>query len=126
MKVKTWIRKGFSAFYLENEKARKLLLENGFSYLTEYREEILDIPEEEVIDDSGYHQSGFWYTNTLYDLVHNKSKFRSELDDLEYEIIEDGYPYDIPYCEVDIYDVDDFKRWMLEQGRKEKFNEIET
>lgn len=126
MKVKTWIRKGFSAFYLENEKARKLLLENGFSYLTEYREEILDIPEEEVIDDSGYPQSGFWYTNTLYDLVHNKSKFRSELDDLEYEIIEDGYPYDIPYCEVDIYDVDDFKRWMLEQGRKEKFNEIET
>mgnify|MGYP003297007053 CR=1 FL=1 len=75
MKVKTWIRKGFAAFFLENENARKLLLDNGFSYLTEYREEILDIPEEEIIDDSGYPQNGFWYTNTLYDLVRDKSKF---------------------------------------------------
>lgn len=120
MKVKTWIRKGVSAFYLENEYARKLLLDNGFSYLTEYKEEILDIPEEEIIYGSGYPQNGFWYTNALYDLVHDKSKFGSELDDLEYEIIEDGYPDYIPYCEVDIYSVEDFKQWMLDEGKKEK------
>lgn len=120
MKVKTWIRKCFSAFYLENENARKLLLDNGLSYLTEYREEILDIPEEEIIGDPGYPQSGFWYTNTLDDLVRDKSKFRSELDDLEYEIIEDGYPSDIPYCDVDIYNIEDFKRWMLFEGLKER------
>lgn len=118
MKVKTWIRKGFSVAYLEDENIRKLLLDNGFSYLTEYKEEILDIPEEEIIDDSGYPQMGFWYNNTLYDLVHHKSKFRSELDDLEYEIIEEGYPKDMPYCTVDIYNVEDFKHWIIEEGKK--------
>lgn len=118
MKVKTWVRKGFSVLYIEDENARKLLLDNGFSYLTEYKEEILDIPEEEIIDNDGYPHSGFWYNNTLYDLVHKKSKFRSELDDLEYEIIEKGYPEEIPYCTVDIYDVEDFKKWMLEEGKK--------
>lgn len=120
MKVKTWIKKGFPVLYLENEDARKLLLNNGFYYLTAYKEEILDIPEEEIIDDVGYPQNGFWYNNTLYDLVHYKSKFRSELDDLEYEIIEEGYPSDIPYCEVDIYNVEDFKQWMLDEGKKEE------
>ena len=118
MKVKTWIRKVFSVPYIEDESARKLLLDNGFFCLTEYKEEILDIQEEEIIDSSGYSHSGFWYNNTLYDLVHNKSKFRSELDDLEYEIVEEGYPNEIPYCTVDIYDVEDFKKWMLEEGKK--------
>ena len=118
MKVKTWIRKGFSVAYLEDENARKLLFNNGFSYLTEYKEEILDISEEEIIDNDGYPHSGFWYNNVLYDLVHSKSKFRSELDNLEYEIVEEGYPEEIPYCTVDIYDVEDFKKWMLEEGKK--------
>lgn len=118
MKVKTWIRKGFSVPYIEDENAKKLLLDNGFSYLTEYKEEILDIPEEEIIDNDGYPHSGFWYNNTLYDLVHEKSKFRSELDDLEYGIIEEGYPEEIPYCTVDIYEIEDFKNWMLEEGKK--------
>lgn len=61
---------------------------------------------------------GFWYTNTLYDLIHDKSKFRSELDDLEYEIIQEDYPKDIPYCTVDIYNAEDFKHWMIEEGKK--------
>lgn len=118
MKVKTWVRKVFSVPYIEDESARKLLLDNGFFCLTEYKEEILNIPEEEIIDNDGYSHSGFWYNDTLYDLVHNKSKFRSELDDLEYEIVEEGYPNEIPYCTVDIYDVEDFKKWMLEEGKK--------
>lgn len=118
MKVKTWVRKVFSVPYIEDESARKLLLDNGFFCLTEYKEEILNIPEEEIIDNDGYSHSGFWYNNTLYDLVHNKSKFRSELDDLEYEIVEEGYPNEITYCTVDIYDVEDFKKWMLEEGKK--------
>ena len=118
MKVKIWVRKGFSVAYIENENAKKLLLDNGFSYLTEYKEEVLDISEEEIIDKDGCSYRGFWYSNTLYDLVHNKSKFRSELDDLEYEIIEDGYPNEIPYCTVNISDVEDFKSWMLDKGKK--------
>lgn len=125
MKVKTWIRKGFSVAYLEDENARKLLFDNGFSYLTEYKEEILDISEEEIIDNDGYPHSGFCYSNTLYDLVHSKSKFRSELDNLEYEIVEEGYPKEIPYCTVDIYDMEDFKKWMSEEGKK-YLNEEET
>ena len=122
MKVKTWIAKEFSVPYIADENARKLLLDNGFSHLTEYKEEILDIPEEEIIDDSGYPRSGFWYNNNLFDLVHDKSKFHKESDYIEYEIIEAGYPSDIPYCscETDIYNVEDFKNWMLEDGRKEK------
>lgn len=117
MKIKTWIRKFFSTPYIENEEARKLLLDNGYSCLSTCKEEILDIPEEDLIDD-GYSHDGFWYNNTLYDLVHQKSSFRGELDYLQYEIIEEGYPEDIPYCEVDIYSVEDFKRWMLEEGKK--------
>lgn len=120
MKVKTWIKNGFSVVYLENEIARELLWDNGFSYLIEYREEILDIPEEEIVDDAGYPHNGFWYANVLYNLVHDKSKFRGELDNLEYEIIEEGYPYDIPYCDIDIYNAEDFKRWMLEKGIEER------
>lgn len=120
MKVKTWIRKVFSVPYIEDENARKLLLDNGFFCLTEYKEEILDIQEEEIIDDSGYPHSGFWYNNTLYDLVHNQSKFRSELDDLEYEIIEEGYPTDIPYAHCEFDDVDEFIKWLLEEGVKER------
>ena len=126
MKVKTWVRKGFSVPYIEDENARKLLLDNGFSYLTEYKEEILDIPEEEIIDNDGYPHSGFWYNNTLYDLVHKKSKFHNELDDLEYGIIEEGYPEEIPYCTVDIYEVEDFKNWMLEEGKKYLSEEVDN
>lgn len=55
MKVKTWIRRFFSTPYIENEKARRLLLDNRFSHLTTYKEEILDIPEEDLIDDSRTH-----------------------------------------------------------------------
>lgn len=117
MKVKTWIRNFFSTPYIENEEARKLLLDNGFSCLATYKEEILDISEEDLID-NGYPHDGFWYTNTLYDLVHQKSSFHNELDDLKYEIIEEGYPEDVPYCNVDIYSVDDFKNWMIEEGKK--------
>ena len=118
MNVKTWIRKYITVPYIEDENARKLLLDKGFLHLTEYKEEILDISEEEIIDSDGYPHSGFWYCNNLYDLVHKKSKFRSELDDLEYEIIEEGYPEYIPYCEVYICDVEDFKKWMLEEGKR--------
>lgn len=117
MKVKTWTRRTFSVPFIENENAKKLLLDNGFSYLSTYKEEILDISEDELID-NGYPHNGFWYNNTLYELVHEKSSFRGELEDLEYEIIEEGYPEDIPYCDVDIYSVDDFKNWMIEKGKK--------
>ena len=119
MKVKTWIRKFISVPYIEDKNARESLLDKGFTYLIEYKEEILDIPEEEIIDNDGYPHSGFWYCNNLYDLVHKKSKFSSELDNLEYEIIEEGYPEDIPYCEVYICDVEDFKKWMSEEGKRQ-------
>ena len=39
-------------------------------------------------------------------------------EELEYEIIEEGYPEEIPYCTVDIYEAEDFKNWMLEAGKK--------
>lgn len=122
MKVKTWIAKEFSVPYIADENARKLLLDNGFSHLTEYKEEILDIPEEEIIGNNGYLRKEFWYSDNLFDLVHDKSKFRNESDDIEYEIIEEGYPYDIPCCscDINICSVEDFKNWMLEEGRKER------
>ena len=120
MKVKTWIQKGFSVAYLEDETAKKLLWANGFSYLVEYREEILDIPEEDIVDDAGYPHHGFWYANVLHGLVHDKSRFYDELDNLEYEIIEEGYPDGIPYCDIDIYTAKDFRNWMLEQGTEEQ------
>ena len=129
MKVKTWIRRIIYVAYIEDEKAKNILMKNGIYDFSTYKEQILDIDLNDIVDDCKkgiVHEAGYRYCNRLYDLVHKKSIFILEKDDLEYEIIEDGYPEDIPYAYCEFDDVEQFHNWMLEEGIKEKFNEIET
>lgn len=122
MKVKSWIRQHFITEHVEDEKVRKLLFDNGISHFCTYKEEILDFDEAEILGIClRYSDSpGFIYCNKLYDMVHEKSSFVLEKDDLEYEIIEEGYPDDIPWADRYFDSVDDFRKWMLEEGTKEK------
>ena len=122
MKVKSWIRKYYITEHIEDEKVRKLLFDNGIGHFCTYKEEILDFNEAEILDiGSRYSDSpGFRYCNKLYDMVHEKSSFVCEEDDLKYEIIEEGYPNDIPYADRYYDTVEDFRKWMLEEGIKEK------
>ena len=121
MKVKSWIRRHFITEHIEDEKVRKLLFDNGIGHFSTYKEEIFDIDESEILDTGTryFDEPGYEYCNNLYDIVHEKSSFVLEKDDLEYEIIEDGYPNDIPYADRYYNTVDDFRKWMLEERIKE-------
>lgn len=123
MKVKTWIERYVSSDWIENEKAKNLLIDNGIYNFWTHKEQILEIDLNDVIDDCKStieHEAGYRYCNRLYDLVHKKSIFIGEKEDLEYEIIEDGYPEDIPYAYCEFDNVEEFHRWMLEQVEKRK------
>ena len=112
-----------SSTWVENEKIKKLLIDNGVYDFSTYKEQILDIDLKEIIDSSKSEENyrpGFRYCNRLYDLVHQKTMYISEKDDLEYEIIEEGYPMDIPYAKCEFDDVDEFIKWLLEEGTKER------
>lgn len=123
MKVKTWIRRYLQSRWIEDENVKKLLIDNGIYDFSTCKEQILDIDLYEIVDkqksDDDY-RAGYRYNNRLYDLVHKKSIFCLENDDLEYEIIEQCYPKDIPYAECEFTDVEEFHKWMLEEGRKER------
>lgn len=123
MKVKTWIRKYVNTDYIDNEKAKKLLHDNDIYNFDIYKEQILDIDLSDIVEIvKGYKvdKAGYIYCNRLYDLIHSKSRFFLERDDLEYEIIEDGYPVDIPYADCIFNSVEEFHKWMLEEGKREE------
>jgi hypothetical protein len=71
MKVKTWIRKLVDSDSIEDEKAKDILISNNiYSFLT-YKEEILDIDLNDIIDDckAGVaHEAGYRYCNRRYNL----------------------------------------------------------
>lgn len=122
MKVKSWIRRHFITEWIEDENIRNILYDKRIGNFTTYKEQIFDIDESEILD-IGIRFSdkpGYRYCNQLYDMIHEKSSFVLEKDDLEYEIIEDGYPDDIPYADRYFDSVDDFRKWMLEEGTREK------
>lgn len=129
MKVKTWIDRYVSSDWIQDEKAKKLLIDNDIYNFWTHKEQMLEIDLNDIVDDcksATVYEAGYRYNNRLYDLVHKKSIFVFEKDDLEFEIVEENYPYDIPYAYCEFDNVDEFHEWMLEEGRKEKFNEIET
>lgn len=129
MKVKTWIDRYVSSDWIQDEKAKKLLIDNDIYNFWTHKEQMLEIDLNDIVDDcksATVYEAGYRYSNRLYDLVHKKSIFVLENDYLEFEIVEENYPYDIPYAYYEFDNVDEFHKWMLEEGRKEKFNEIET
>lgn len=127
MKVKTWIERYVSSNWIEDKKARKLLIDNGIYNFWTHKEQILEINLNEIVDDyknKVTHEAGYRYNNRLYDLVHKKSTFVLEKNELEYEIVEEGYPYDIPYANCEFDNVEEFHKWMLEEGKKEREEEL--
>lgn len=122
MKVKSWIRRRYITEHVEDEKVRRLLFDNGIGHFYTYKEEIFDIDEAEILDIGSRYsdEPGYRYCNELYDMIHEKSSFVCEKDDLEYEIIEEGYPNDIPYAYRYYDTVEDFRKWMLEEEIKER------
>lgn len=123
MKVKTWIKKRVESDWIEDEKIKNILISNNIYRFWTHKEQILDIDLNDIIDDCKAivaHEAGYRYCNRLYDLVHKKSIFLFEKDDLEYEIIEKDYPYDIPYAPCEFDNVEEFHKWMLEKGKEER------
>lgn len=124
MKVKVFVRKYNDSDWIEDETVKRLLLNNRIYSFWTYQEEILDVDISEIINKknslTGY-EAGYIYCNKLYDIVHSKSIFKiSDDNDIEYEIIEDGYPEDIPYAHCEFDNEADFHKWMLEEGEKER------
>jgi hypothetical protein len=127
MKVKTWIKRRVESDWIEDEKIKNILINNNVYRFWTHKEQILDIDLNDIIDDCKagvVHEAGYRYCNRLYDLVHKKSIFIGEKDDLEYEIIEKNYPYDIPFAHCEFDDVEEFHKWMLENGRDEEDEEL--
>ena len=125
MKVKTWVRRYSCSDCVEDDNMKKLLLDNGIYNFFLYKEQIVDVDLKKIIDDyknEETYEAGYRYCNRLYDLIHKNTIFIGEKDDLEYEIIEDGYPTDIPYAHSEFNDVDKFIEWLLEEGIKEEDN----
>ena len=123
MKVKTWIERRVETDWVNDEKAKRLLHDNDIYRFYTYKEEILDIDIEDIIGEyktSKLSGAGYIYCNQLYDLVHSKSIFIFEKDDLEYEIIEEGYPEDIPHSPSIFKSAEEFHKWMLEEGKKKE------
>lgn len=123
VKVKIWVRRHVCSDWIEDERAKKLLLDNGIYNFFSYKEQVVDVDLNKIIDDCKHdepYEAGYRYCNKLYDFVHNNTIFIGEKDDLEYEIIEDGYPMDIPYAKCEFDNVDEFIKWLLEEGVKER------
>lgn len=123
MKVKTWIRRYMSSAWVEDERARELLINNSIYNFSTYKEQVMDVDLKEIVDNYKHEENdyaGYRYCNRLYSFVHDGTIFISEKDDLEYEIIEEGYPSDIPYADCEFDNVEEFHRWLLEEGAKER------
>ena len=91
MKVKTWIRRYVCSDWIDDEKAKKLLLDNGIYNFFLYKEQIVDVDLNEIIDSNKLeepYEAGYRYCNKLYDIVNDNTIFIGEKDDVEYEIIE--------------------------------------
>ena len=123
MKVKTWIRRYMSSTCVEGERTKKILIDNGVYDFSTYKEQIINVDLKEIVDKCKSEEkdyAGFRYSNRLYDFIHNNTIFIGERDDLEYEIIEEGYPSDIPYADCEFDNVEEFHEWLLKEGTKER------
>lgn len=109
MKVKIWCEKTFSSKYVKN--VSEVWTERG--YITIYNEEIVDIDIQDFITELG--KKGWHYSNALYDLIHKRYKFVDVIgygNELEYEIVEDGYLDEIPCIRESLQSIEQFKSIM--------------
>lgn len=132
MKVKTSVGRIVDREWILNDDIRRFMEKRNYSSLTYDRTEILDIDEEDIVN-SYLHkceypvdgdEAGYWYANQLYDMVHNQTKLmHGDKEDMCFEIIEPGYPCDIPWANKVFKNVDEFHKWMIEEGEKERMED---
>ncbi|MFD1402049.1 hypothetical protein [Robinsoniella peoriensis] len=125
MKVRVFDDVHIMSDYITDIKARNLLLTNGFSTITEMREKVIDIDLKDIVLEQDIekrkpaYKMGFTYSNRLYNIIHGKHNLRNSDYDLQFEIIEDGFLDDIPYCETVFKTADEFNVWMKEKYAEE-------
>lgn len=125
MKVRVFDDVHIMSDHITDIKARNLLLSNGFSTIIELREKVIDIDLEDIIlkqdikERGTKFKMGFTYSNRLYNIIHDKHKLRGSDCDLQFEIIEEEFLDDIPYCETFFKTVDEFVLWMKDKYREE-------
>ena len=104
-------------------KGKEIIVRQRYLRFFSYKERIVDVDLNEIIDSNKHeepYEAGYRYCNKLYDVVHDNTIFIGEKGDLEYEIIEEGYPMDIPYAKCEFDNVNEFIKWLLEEGVKER------
>ena len=105
MKIKIWCEKYFiNSFILGNTN------KDG---VTIYNEKIIDFDLKKFENDLGH--AGYYYANELYDYIHKNYNYVDVIsngDDLEFQIIEEGYLDDIPYLQEPLKSIDELKEKM--------------
>lgn len=110
-------RKGITYFWYEKTELLDIDEEKLVnSYLDRFHEEIIEpylYKSSHCISEPGY-----WYANQLSDELHNLTHFiNCDKEDMRYEIVETDYPSDIPWADRIFETVDEFREWMLENGK---------
>ena len=131
MKVRTSVSRIVNREWILDNDIRQYMKKRNCLSLTYDRTEILDISEEDIVnsylDKRGYSvddEAGYWYANQLYDMVHNQTKLLGgDREDMCFEIIESSYPCDIPWSDRVFKNVEEFHKWMIEEGEKERLED---
>lgn len=132
MKVQTSVSRIVNREWILDDNIREFMEKRNQLSLTYDRKEILEISEENIVN-SYLHkceypvdgdEAGYWYTNQLYDMVHDHTELMfGDKEDMRYEIIEPGYPCDIPWSDRVFEYVEEFRKWMMEEGEKERMED---
>ena len=131
MKVRTSVSRIVNREWILDDDIRQYMEKRNCLSLTYDRTEILDISEEDIVksylnkrESSISSEAGYWYANQLYDMVHSQTKLmHGDKEDMCFEIIEPGYPCDIPYSDRVFGNVEEFHKWMIEEGEKERLED---
>ena len=131
MKVRTSVGRIVDREWILNDDIRQYMKKRNYSSLTYDRTEVLDISEEDIVRSylnkrkhSIDSEAGYWYANQLYDMVHNQTELmRGDKEDMCFEIIEPGYPCDIPWSDRVFENAEEFHKWMIEEGEKERLED---
>lgn len=131
MKVRTSVSRTVNREWILNDDIRQFMEKREYSSLTYDRTEILEISEEDIVNSylnkhrySINDEAGYWYANQLYDMVHDHTELMfGDKEDMCFEIIEPGYPCDIPRADRVFQTVGEFHKWMLKEGEKERLED---
>lgn len=128
MKVQTSVSRIVNREWILDDDIREFMEKRNQLSLIYDRKEILEISEEDIVNSylnrRGYSindEAGYWYANQLYDMVHSQTELMfGDKEDMSFEIIEPNYPCNIPWADRVFQTVEEFHKWMIEEGEKER------